>query len=151
MKTVTDNSLVNSQKAVWLVRGAAGCLLFFALGHSIGHFTRHQTTDPQAQAVLQQMIMHKFDMFGQMRSYDENYTGMSLNLIFTLLAFSALLLILTKYLHEAPQLAKMLLGVLILCVAGFAATSFVYFFPIPAISCVAACICLVLAIRQLPS
>ncbi|SFC04513.1 hypothetical protein SAMN05421780_102379 [Flexibacter flexilis DSM 6793] len=151
MKTITDNSLVNSVKAVWLVRGAAGCLLFFALGHSIGHFTRHQVADPQAQAVLLQMMTHKFDMFGQMRSYDENYTGMSLNLIFTLLAFAVLLLVIAKHLQAAPQMSKLLLAVVGLCVAGFAATSFMYFFPVPAFSCVGACVCIVLAIRQLPS
>lgn len=150
METKTNNSLVSSTKtAVLLVKMAAGCMLFFALGHSIGHFTRHQTPDPQAQAILRQMIEYKFDMFGQLHSYDENYTGMSLNLIFTLLAFSAVLIILSKHLDQARVLSQTLLVVMGLCIAGFGITSFMYFFLVPALSCMLACICILLAIRRL--
>ena len=66
-----------------LLRIAAGLLLFFAAGHSVGHFTRHDVKDPKAKEILGMMSDYKFDMFGKMRSYDDAYEGMSLNLIFT--------------------------------------------------------------------
>lgn len=127
-----------NMKAKLLLRVAAGCLLFFALGHSAGHFTRHNVTDPNALAVQKQMMENKFDMFGQLRSYDENYTGMSLNLIFTLLAFAAVLWLLSSHSDTQAGMVRNLLIPLTICISGFGVTSLLYFFPLPAISCFAA-------------
>jgi hypothetical protein len=123
-----------------LVRLAAACLLFFALGHSVGHSSRRNVSDPKAKEVLQAMSDNKFDMFGQMRSYDENYEGMSLNLIFTLLAFIFILWTISGSLDTNQALAQRLLVPIGLCVVGFAVTGFLYFFLVPAITCVAAAI-----------
>lgn len=127
-------------KPKFLLRAATGCLLFFAIGHSIGHFTRHDVNDPKAKAVLQQMIENKFDMFGQLRSYDENYTGMSLNLILTLLAFAFILWILSTQTEKQPLFAKSILVPITICILGFSVTSFCYFFTMPAITCLLAAI-----------
>lgn len=129
-----------------LLRAASGCLLFFAIGHSIGHVTRHTVTDPKAQEVLNIMSENKFDMFGQMRSYDENYTGMSLNLIFTLLAFVCILWLLSGQVETQPQFVRNMLLPIAICVLGFCATSFLFFFPVPAITCLLASILLLIAI-----
>lgn len=129
-----------------LLRIAAGCLLFFATGHSIGHFTRHEVTDPQAKEIIQLMTEYQFDMFGTMRSYDENYTGMSLNLLITLAALITLIWILSNEVDHHRNLAKHLLIPIAACVAGFSVTSFLYFFPLPAITCLAASACLLLVI-----
>lgn len=132
-----------------LIRLASGCLLFFALGHTVGHFTRHNVTDPKAKEVLQAMSENHFDMFGVMRSYDENYTGMSANLILTLISFAALLWILSGTAIENKKLATMLLIPVLFCVCGFAATGFLYFFLLPAISCLGASALLLITIGQL--
>lgn len=129
-----------------LIRIAAGCLLFFAMGHSIGHFTRHNVTEPKAKEILQRMIDNKFDMFGQMRSYDENYNGMSLNLIFTLIAFTILLWILFSDANNHYKSVKYLLIPIAICILGFSVTSFLYFFPMPAIACLIASILLIISI-----
>lgn len=118
-----------------LLRIATGCMLFFAFGHSIGHFTRHNVNDPKAKEVLQQMTDNKFDMFGQLRSYDENYTGMSFNLIFTLLAIASILWIISAQTEKNPQIVKNILVPITICVFGFSVTSFLYFFTMPAITC----------------
>jgi hypothetical protein len=136
-------------KAKFLLRIATGCLLFFALGHSIGHFTRHNVNDPKAKEVLQHMMDNKFDMFGQLRSYDENYTGMSLNLIFTLLAFASMLWILSTQTEKHPQIVKNILVPITICVLGFSATSFFYFFTMPAITCLLTSILTAWAILKL--
>lgn len=132
-----------------LLRVASGCLLFFATGHSMGHFKRHEVTDPVAKEVLRQMTENKFDMFGQLRSYDENYTGMSLNLIFTLLAMAAVLWILAGYAEKHAAPVKQVLVPLGLCVLGFSVTSFLYFFPVPAVTCLLASVCITAAVLKL--
>lgn len=120
-----------------LLRIAAGCLLFFAVGHSIGHVTRHQVTDAKAKEVLQMMADNKFDLFGQMRSYDEMFTGMSLNLTLTLLAFIAIQWTISTIADTNKKLAIKLLIPLSLCVFGFSVTGFLFFFPVPAVTCLA--------------
>ncbi len=122
-------------KAKLLLRSAAICLAFFAIGHSVGHFTRHAITDPKAIEVQKQMIENKFDMFGKLRSYDENYTGMSLNLIFTLLTITILLWQLSGQSEKNATGVRKFLVPLTICVCGFGITSAFYFFPMPAISC----------------
>lgn len=121
-----------------LLRISSGLFAFFLLGHSLGHFTRHQVTDPKAQWLQQQMIKNKFNMFGSIRSYDENYEGMSLNLIATLAVVSALCWLLSNLSSEAMKSIKKILLPLIFCSAIFSYTSFVYFFAIPGITCLLA-------------
>lgn len=132
-----------------LLRIAGGCLLFFLLGHSMGHFQRHAVTDPKAQQVLQIMSENRFDMFGQLRSYDENYTGMSLNLLLTLAAFSFILFALAGKAENSPTLVRTILVPIGLAVAGFALTSYLYFFPIPAVTCLLASLSIGWAVLQL--
>lgn len=132
-----------------LLRFAAGCLMFFAMGHTIGHFTRHNVNEPKAREVLRQMTENKFNMFGQLRSYDENYTGMSLNLIFTLLTLAYVLWILSVYTEKQPTLVKQLLIPVTICAFGFSLTSFLYFFTMPAFTCLLVVVLTTTAILKL--
>jgi hypothetical protein len=132
-----------------LLRIAAGCLLFFALGHCIGHLTRHQVTDPKAKEVLQIMSSNKFDMFGQMRSYDENYTGMSFNLIITLITITIIVWLLSGSADKQAKLTRNLLIPIVICVLGFSITGFLYFFLMPAITCLIASIIITIGILKL--
>jgi hypothetical protein len=118
-----------------LIRIAAGSMLFFALGHTMGHFTRREVDDPKAKEVIQVMIDNKFDLFGHTTSYDQTYTGMSLNLIFTLIAFVLILWYISNITKDNKKLAIKLLLPVTLCVFGFSVTSFLYFFPVPGITC----------------
>lgn len=121
-----------------LIRIAAGCMLFFAFGHSLGHFTRHDVTDEKEKEVLQMMRDNKFDLFGQMTSYDGMYTGISLNLIFTLIAFTIILWHISNISKDNQKLASKLLLPVTFCILGFSITSFLFFFPVPAITCLVA-------------
>lgn len=122
-----------------LLKIASFSTAFFALGHSIGHFTRHQVTDPKALEIQKLMIENKFDMFGVLRSYDENYTGMSFNLIFTLIVFTILLWILSNNTNnENLKLVKSTLFVIMMCLIGYTITSYLYFFMVPTLTCLLA-------------
>ena len=115
-----------------MLRFASGLLLFFALGHIVGHITRHDTKDIRIQKVLKVMAENKFDMYGQLRSYDENYSGMSLNLIFSLVALAVILWILSIFTERNRVLVRALLVPISFCLIGFSITGFLFFFPIPA-------------------
>lgn len=127
-----------------LIQIAAGCLLFFAVGHSIGHTTRKSVEDPKAQEVIRAMSENKFDMFGTLRSYDENYHGMSLNLIFALLAFSLILFMVASETKDRRLLSRLLVPIM-LCTGAFAYTGFFYFFIVPAVTCLVAFLLLLVA------
>lgn len=122
---------------IW-IRIAAVCMLFFALGHTAGHITRHTTDDVRAKEVIKAMTDYKRDMFGAMRSFDENYTGMSLNLIATLLILTVVLWILSNLATSNPRTTAHLLIPVLLCAWFFAVTGFMYFFLLPAITCLLA-------------
>lgn len=131
-----------------LLRIAAGLVLFFAFGHTIGHTTRHQAEGAQ-QTVLQTMQEVKFDFFGNTTSYDGMYNGLSLNLIFTLIAFVLILWFVSNTTNEKPKLAMQIVVPIALCLLGFAVTSFLYFFLVPAITCLLASVALGVAMITL--
>jgi hypothetical protein len=128
-----------------LMRIAAGFVLFFAVGHTVGHLNRYQVSDTQGKEVLRAMREYQFDMFGQPRSYDENYTGMSLNLILTLLTFVTIL-----WLNAGNNETRALQvnGAVGVCLLGFSVTGFLYFFPLPAITCLIAAVLIFISIAK---
>jgi hypothetical protein len=133
-----------------LIRIAAGLVLFFAFGHTVGHTTRHQAEGAQ-QTVVTMMQDVRFDFFRNTTSYDGMYNGMSLNLIFTLIAFALVLWFVSNVTNEKPKLALQIVLPIALCVFGFAVTSFLYFFLVPAVTCLLASLALTFAALQLNS
>lgn len=123
-------------KSKLLIRIAAGCVLFFAVGHTAGHLTRKSPTQEAERQVLKTMEEKKFDFNGAFRSYDDFYEGMSLNLIFTLLALTVMLWFISGITDK--EIAKKLLWPIFFLLVGFAITSFLFFFLVPAITCVVA-------------
>lgn len=121
-----------------LIRISTGLVLFFALGHSVGHFNRKATADPMEKQVIRAMSENKFDMFGQARSYDQTYTGMSLNLILSLLLLTGVLWFTSTQTEKQPGFCRRILIVIMLCLLGFSATGFFYFFMFPAVTCLMA-------------
>ncbi len=143
-------------RSVWmspklLIRIAAGCVLFFAVGHSIGHATRKASQEPGALAVYKVMEEYKFPIGPQMRSYDEFYTGMSLNLTITLLVMTVVLWILSGQADAHHKLTRALLLPLVALFAGFTATSALYFFVVPMVTCAVSTILLTAAWLRLRS
>jgi hypothetical protein len=149
IRTTRKQKNYNNMKPTLLIQIAAGLIIFFAAGHTIGHFTRHDTKDPKAQEVLRIMAASKFDMFGVQRSFDENYTGMSFNLIITLLLLGTTLFQLAKCSVTHPQITRSFLIPISVAILGFSVTGFMYFFLAPAISCLLAFGFLLFAIVRL--
>ncbi|MDJ1471033.1 hypothetical protein QNI19_08575 [Cytophagaceae bacterium DM2B3-1] len=122
-------------KSKLLLRISAGLSCFFAIGHTIGHFTRKDTTDPVKKSILQQMDEHAFDYGGSLRSLSDNYEGMSLFLITTLVLLTILLWQISSKIEENKSLYIPLLIPIMGCFYVFAVLSTIYFFMVPAITC----------------
>jgi hypothetical protein len=132
-----------------LLRIAAGAVLFFALGHTMGHFTRKNLSTPEAQAVYKVMEDFKFPIGFQMRSYDEFYEGMSINLIITLLTLTAILWVSSSVCGQNPEAGIQILWPVLFCMIAFSVTGFIFFFTLPAVTCVVASILILISIFQL--
>lgn len=111
-----------------LLRIASVLILSNAVGHSIGHFTRRQTTDPVKEQVLRQMEEHKFMFGGANRSLYEFYTGNSLCLSIALFLLTVLLWIISSEVTRAPKTCIRLLVPMLCCFIAFTLASIIYFF-----------------------
>ncbi|EMJ60732.1 hypothetical protein [Leptospira sp. P2653] len=108
-------------------------IFIFAVGHSIGHFTRYNTADSQALNTISAMQNTKIPMEGVAKSYDQFYTGMSLNLSIFLISLAILLWFLSNLTESNPQTTLKLLIPIFFCIFCFSVTGFVYFFLAPAL------------------
>ncbi|WP_061247199.1 LIC_13387 family protein [Leptospira noguchii] len=120
-------------KAKLFIRIASALMFVFALGHSFGHFTRYKTSDPQALSTISIMQQTKIPMQGVTKTYDQFYTGMSLNLSIVLISLMILLWILSNLSEANPQTVQKLLIPILFCTFGFGITGFFYFFFVPAV------------------
>lgn len=136
-------------KVKLLLRIASACLLFFVAGHLAGHLTRKASDDPKLQEVFRQMEEVKFPIGTQFRTYDEFYNGMSINLLISLATLSVLLWLISNSAASAPKTCYILLWPVLFCVVGFAITGFIFFFLVPAVTCVAASFLILMAINSL--
>lgn len=115
-----------------LLRFASGLLMVYAVGLAIIYFNRHRMDDVRAQKVMKMMAEYKFNMYGQMRSFDETYKAMSLNLLFSLIALSLILWILSIFTERNRVLVRTLLIPVSFCLLGYTTTGFLFLFPAPA-------------------
>ncbi|TGL95227.1 hypothetical protein EHQ76_16615 [Leptospira barantonii] len=119
-------------KAKLFIRIASVLMIVFVAGHSTGHFTRYNTVEPQALSTISAMQQTKIPMEGVNRSYDQFYTGMSLNLSIVLISLVVLLWFLSDLSESNPRAALKLLIPVFFCISCFAVTGFIYFFIAPA-------------------
>lgn len=136
-------------KVKLLLRIASACLLFFAIGHTVGHIARKSSADTIAQEVFRKMEDYKFPIGTQFRSYDEFYNGMSINLIITLVSLAVLIWLISNSAKSAPKTCYTLLWPVLIMVIGFAITGFIFFFLVPAVTCVAASFLIIMALNSL--
>ncbi len=122
-----------------LIRISSILMLIFTIGHSFGHFTRYNTVDLRAISTITAMQMTKIPMDGVDKTYDQFYSGMSLNLSTTVFSLVILLWLLSNLESKHPKVVMQLLIPIFFCVFGFSITGFVYFFSAPTlISCLGA-------------
>lgn len=136
-------------KPTLALRLATFCILFFIGGHTIGHITRKDAADPKARQVFALMEEYKFPIGNQFRSYDEFYTGMSLNLIASLMVFALLLWVASEIAGKEPGACNKILFPVLLGTIAYTITGFLYFFVVPALTCLIASLLIAYSLYQL--
>jgi len=132
-----------------LLRIAAFFILFVAVGHTIGNCTRKATTDARQQDIFKKMADYKFDFNGSMRSWDNFYDGMSLDVSLTLVIFTVLLWLISGSVNKYPVFCTSLLWAILACFIGFTIIGFLYFFIVPATCTFIASLLVIIVIFQL--
>jgi hypothetical protein len=132
-----------------LLRIAAFFILFVAVGHTLGNCTRKATTDARQQEIFKQMADYRFDFGGSMRSWDNFYDGMSLDVSLTLVIFTVLLWLISGPVNKYPVFCTSLLWAILACFTGFTIIGFMYFFIVPAICTLIASLLVTIVIFQL--
>jgi len=132
-----------------LLRVATGFILFFVLGHTMGHFTWKQTTDPKKQVIIKMMDENEFEFGGAMKSIGENHEGYSWLLIFSLLAFAMLTWVISGLTEKDSKASVNLLIPVFACFFAFAIICYLFFFLVPAATCLLASMLMLISILQL--
>lgn len=126
-----------------LLRIASGAMLFHLLGHTYGHSTWKQATDPVKQTVISQMTDHRFPFMGNIRSMADYYDGYGWATSIGLIFFALILWFVSGAVKENTTLALKLLIATTICLVAWSIDEFIFFFPF------AACITLLAAILTL--
>lgn len=132
-----------------LLRITLFLVLFFLLGHTVGLITRKNVTAPESKQIISLMEQTKIEMQGVDKTYDQFYEGMSANLSITLLSLAILLWMLIRLENNNRVVVKQLLIPVILLLSLFTVTGFIYFFLVPAITCLMASITSIFAYYKL--
>ncbi len=132
-----------------LLRITSLLTLFIAIGHIMGHITRKVTTVPAGKEVIRQMESYKFNFNGSMRSWDNFYEGLSLDVSLVLIIFAVIFSMLSVIAKKHHKMCYNMLWPYLVVNIGFAITSFKYFFIVPGITFVVICLLLIYAMLQL--
>jgi len=132
-----------------LLRISAFFTLFVAVGHTLGNCTRKATTDAHQQEIFKKMEGYKFNFGGSMRSWDNFYDGMSLDVSVTLAVFTVLLWLISGSAKKYPVFCTSLLWTILACFVGLTIIGFMYFFVVPATCTLIASLLILVVIFQL--
>jgi hypothetical protein len=132
-----------------LLRIAAGAILLFDLGHTLGGMILAPSHGPEEDELLAKLGAYTMDVMGSTRSHLDFYDGSGWYLSLTLTALLAITWLMSSAVDESPQLVKRLAVVLALWFGISAALCVVYFFAAPLVTSVIACAALTAAALRL--
>jgi hypothetical protein len=129
-----------------LLRIAALSILIHLIGHTFGHFTWKETTDPVKQEVIRQMTGPQFEFMGSMRSMGDYFEGYSL-ILFVVYGMSiALILSAARFSDSNHDIARKVLTPIGIGYTAFGVIEFLHFFPFAASMSLGAGVLIILAI-----
>ena len=132
-----------------LLRMASIIMFLHDVGHTFGSLSWKQTSDPEKQQIINQMIGHKFPFMGAIRSMGDTIDGYGYATILSLFFFSAILWILAGSLTENPKLARKLLITVSAILLVWGINELIFFFPFAASFSLIAMILTVIAIFRM--
>jgi hypothetical protein len=124
-----------------LLRISTGFLVLFLIGHGLGSLAG-TIRDTGEASVFAAMKGYTFPIMGVTRSHWDFYQGLNHYLSAALVALIALHVVAVQLVERSPNDGRALVGVLLLSQVLFAALSWVYFFPAPAVMTTISAVCL---------
>lgn len=115
-----------------LLRLSTGLLILFFTGHALGSLAA-PSRGAAEDAVVASMQGYHFDIMGVTRSHWDFYQGLNHYLTAALVVFILMLVITTRLADRSPTDARPLVWALAMGQGLFAALSWMYFFPAPAV------------------
>jgi len=132
-----------------LLRTASIIMLLHDAGHTFGHLSWKQTTDPAKQEVINQMSDKKFPFMGAERSMGEYYEGYGWAAALALLLIAAILWITAGHVTQNTIFAKKILVVISIILLAWGIDELLFFFPFAAAFSLLAALLTAIAIFQL--
>lgn len=128
----------------WL-RAASIIALLLGIGHTMGSpWTPATALD--AKAVIDAMKSIPFEAMGAKRTYWDFYIGFGASISVYLVAQAAMLWLLGGVARREPRLARPFIVLLIASFAAIGWISWMYFFLLPLVLCLAVLVCLVMSL-----
>jgi hypothetical protein len=128
-----------------LLRIAAGCYAFFALGHTVGMLAPSERGADE-QAVFDAMRGYSFDLFGTLRTHWDLYVGEGWYLTVFAAMFAALCWQLSGLVARWPREARALVPTLFAASVFSALLNWGFFFAVPAVTSTLGSMALLLAV-----
>ena len=136
-------------KTKLLLRIAAGLIVFHLIGHTFGHVTWRQATEPAKQEVIRQMTENKFPFMGAVRSMGDYYEGYGWTCSIAFIFFALTLWFVAGSLTENKKLIQKILFLLSICLFVWCIDEFIFFFPFAACTTLLAAVLTFVAAIQL--
>jgi hypothetical protein len=119
-------------KSKVLLRIASIVMFLHDVGHTYGHLTWKQASDPIKQEVIKQMTENRFPFMGAIRSLGEYYEGYGYASTIAILFISILLWIFSSSLSLDKNLSKKILIIISAFLLAWGIVELLYFFPFAA-------------------
>jgi hypothetical protein len=135
-------------KSKTLLRAASIVMLIHAIGHTFGHLSWKEVSEPTKQEVINQMTQKQFPFMGTVRSMGDYYTGYGYASTIALLLVVFLLWIISGTLEKTNDLSKKVLIGLTIFLFCWGIDEIIYFFPFAAgFSFLSFLLCLIVLIK----
>jgi len=134
-----------------LLRITSFLMLFYGSSHTFGVLTMKKVEDESALKVLDMMSGVHVPMFGKPSpsTYFDFFLGYGLTSTVVLLTLCAIFWMLAGQAESNRTAVRNLLIPLLCAMIGFTVLDFIYFFPPPAITCLAASVCIAVSVALL--
>lgn len=137
-----------------LLRSASVVMLIHCIGHTMGHSTWKQPTDPVQQEIVKQMTTHPFPFMGAVHTIGEYYNGYGFAATLALLLISAILWIVSGVKTGDVPMVKKILVVMTILLLGWGINELIFFFPFAAAFSLLSmflCIIAIFNLKKIPS
>jgi hypothetical protein len=115
-----------------LLRIASIVMFAHDVGHTFGHLSWKETTDPAKREVVRQMTVNKFPFMGAVKSLGDYYDGYGFAASLALLLIASVLWVVSGSATQNPALARKLCLLISIILLAWGIDELMFFFPFAA-------------------